>query len=325
MGTFLSSGPVGTSEAVWRLPHSAAVPVEARDRCLGLLADMADVQFFHGLNIDRSYIRGGRVHHGEICLNELDLYVWHAQIDRRPGSYHLEALRTLSHDTRVVADPDMFAVGIDKFRAHLLLRRAGVRVPDTVLLDQGNVGAAEPVLAEWGRALLKPRFGYFGRGVLLIEDFATLRDAVGYLAATAPGAGDGTLLLERFYDNDLAEWVSVAMVGGEIMYGYRKRPSRWAAMRGGAAKVYDLAGAGGEVDLCEVPAAHAELASRAQNVMGAQIIGFDMILHQGLPVIVDENTFPGFYPELFRRADKDLGFELYRMIAQAVDECRGAR
>ncbi|MEV0375641.1 hypothetical protein AB0I10_38850, partial [Streptomyces sp. NPDC050636] len=153
--------------------------------------------------------------------------------------------------------------------------------------------------------------------MLLVEDFATLRDVAGYLAAAAPGSADETLLLKRFYDNDLADWMSVTMVGGEVMYGYRKRPSRWATMRGGAAKVYDAAGVGGEVDLCDVPTAHAELASHAQKAMGAQIIGFDMILHQGMPIIVDENTFPGFYPELFRAAGKDLGFELYRMIAQA--------
>ncbi|WP_157880125.1 hypothetical protein [Streptomyces natalensis] len=54
---------------------------------------------------------------------------------------------------------------------------------------------------------------------------------------------------------------------------------------------------GGSVDLCDVPAAHAELASHAQKAIGAQIIGFDMILHQGVPIVVDENTFPGFYPE----------------------------
>lgn len=322
VGTFLSSSPIGTSEAVRRLPRSPAVPAESRERCLELLAGMADVEFVHDLNIDRTHIRGGRVYHGGLCLNELDLYVWYAQIDRRPGSYHIEALRTLSQDTQVVVDPNSFAVGVDKYRAHLLLQRGGLRVPDTVLLHQGNVNAAEPILAEWGRAVLKPRGGYFGHGVLLIEDFATLRDAAGYLAATAPGAADETLLLERFYDNDLAEWVSVTLVGGEVMHGYRKRPSHWAAMRGGAAKVYDAAVEGGEVDLCDVPTAHAELALNAQKMMGAQIIGFDMILHQGVPIIVDENTFPGFYPELFRASGKNLGAELCRMIAQAVDECR---
>ncbi|MFI6689909.1 RimK family alpha-L-glutamate ligase [Streptomyces sp. NPDC050485] len=122
------------------------------------------------LNIDRTHVRGGRVYHGGGCLNELDLYVWYAQIDRGPGSYHLEALRTLSHDTRVVVDPESFSAGVDKYRSHLLLERAGVRVPDTVLLHQGNVSAVEPVLAEWGRALLKPRLGCFGQGVVLIDD-----------------------------------------------------------------------------------------------------------------------------------------------------------
>ncbi|MFF4160855.1 hypothetical protein [Streptomyces sp. NPDC001678] len=71
-----------------------------------------------------------------------------------------------------------------------------------------------------------------------------------------------------------------------------------------------------------MPAGHAELALRAQKALGAQIIGFDVILHRGEPVIVDENTFPGFYLELFRAAGKDLGFELFRMIVRALEECR---
>ncbi len=108
------------SEAVRRLPRSPTVPAEAGERCLELLAGMADVDFVHDLNIDRTHIRGGRACHGGLCLNELDLYVWYAQIDRRPGSYHIEALRTLSQGTRVVVDPERFAVGVDTYRAHLL-------------------------------------------------------------------------------------------------------------------------------------------------------------------------------------------------------------
>lgn len=132
--------------------------------------------------------------------------------------------------------------------------------------------------------------------MLIIEDFATLWDAAGRLAATAPGSADETLLLEWFYGNDLAEWGSVTLVGGEVTYGYRKWPSRWAAMRGGAVKVYDAAAVGGDVDLCDVSTVHAELALHAKKVMGAQIIGFDIILHQGVLITVDENTFPGSTP-----------------------------
>ncbi|MCH0540085.1 hypothetical protein I3F58_11000 [Streptomyces sp. MUM 203J] len=322
VGTFLATGPIGASPALARMPGTSTLTVPARERCLELLSGLEGVEFTHDLNLDRTVIRDGRVHHGDVCLNDLDLYVWYAQIDRTPGSYHREALWALGLDTRVVVDPDSFAVGVDKYRAHLTLSRAGARVPETVLLHPRNLGAAEDVLRAWGRALLKPRHGFYGQGVLLVDDFATLRDAVGYLTATAPCVPDETLLLERFYENDPADWTSVTVVGGAVMYGYRKRAARWATMRGGATKVYDPAGAGGEVDLCPVSPAQEELALRAQKALGAEIVGFDMILHEGEPIIVDENTTPGLYPELFDAVGKELGGELFRVIACAVDDCR---
>ncbi|MEV0375779.1 hypothetical protein AB0I10_39625 [Streptomyces sp. NPDC050636] len=49
-------------------------------------------------------------------------------------------------------------------------RRHFVYAGQPVLVHQGNVAAAEPVLAEWGRAVLKPRYGYFRQGVLLVEE-----------------------------------------------------------------------------------------------------------------------------------------------------------
>ncbi|KUM91078.1 hypothetical protein AQI88_38495 [Streptomyces cellostaticus] len=181
----------------------------------------------------------------------------------------------------------------------------------------------EAVLEQWGRAVLKPRWGCFGQGVLLIDDFSTLRDVAGYLAGTTPAAADGTMLLERRYDNDPADWRSVTLVNGTVLYGYRKRPSRWAEFGRGAVKVYDGAGAGGEADLCEVPPAHAKQAMRAQQALGSEIIGFDMILPDGARVIVDENTFPGLYPDLIAEAGGDLAEAVSGLIAQAVDTLRG--
>lgn len=56
--------------------------------------------------------------------------------------------------------------GLDKHRAHLRLARAGLPVPDTILLDLHSSAAAAAALAEWGRTLLKPRRGSFGQDVL---------------------------------------------------------------------------------------------------------------------------------------------------------------
>jgi ribosomal protein S6--L-glutamate ligase len=322
VGTFLE-----TSLVSQRLPRVSEEWLPRNDvaRCLERLAGLPDVELRHGLNIDQTTVRDGLVFHGDLCLNELDLYVWYAQIDRGPASYHIEALRALSLDTQVMIEPSAFAVGVDKYSSHLRLRRAGVRAADSVLLHVDNVALAEPILDGWGRAVLKPRRGFFGKGVLLIEDYPTLRDVAGYLATQSPGLVEPTLMLERFYQHDPSDWVSTTIINGSIMYGYRKRPALWSPMRNGALKVLDADAAGGGVDLCEVPPAYAELALSAHKALGLEIVGFDMILDDSGPLILDENTYPGMYPELFAASGKDLGHELFRMIAEAIERCRTSR
>jgi glutathione synthase/RimK-type ligase-like ATP-grasp enzyme len=221
-------------------------------------------------------------------------------------------------DTRVVPDPVAFDVGLDKYRAHLTLGRAGVSVAESVLFDHRNLAAVEPVLDGWGRAVLKPRRGRFGKGVLLVEDFGTLRDLSGYLESTAGGAPDKAYLLERFYDNEPETWVGTTLINGAIMYGYRKRPGQWTEMGSGAAKVYDGLEVGGQVDLCDLSPAHVAEALRAQEALGLEFVGFDMVLHEGRPIIVDENTLPGLYRELFDAVGKDLGTELAHLVEASL-------
>ncbi|MFJ4695387.1 RimK family alpha-L-glutamate ligase [Streptomyces sp. NPDC088766] len=314
VGTFLPPAPRGGTTVP---AHTGVGRIPPDDHALfmKLLRDLTDVEFLHDLDIRRSFIRDGKVYCGEVCLNDLDLYLWHARVAQEPGGYDLEALRTLSLDVPVVPDPTRFSTGLDKYRAHLRLSRAGLPVPDTVLLDRRDPAAAAPVIAQWGRALLKPRRGSFGRGVLLIEDFATLRDLADYLDHTLAATTESTLLLERFYPNDPADWVGTTLINGTLMYGYRKRSHRFARLSADASKVYDPEGIGGDVDGCEVPAEHARLARHAQQALGLPLVGFDLILSEGRPVIVDENTFPGLYPDLFAAAGRSLSQELLALVS----------
>lgn len=325
VGVFMPPRPAGTRPAH---PASALeygkIPPDASARLRGGLDELAgDLDVVHDLDLRRSFVLDGRVHCGTRCASDLDVYVWYAEMERVLGGYHLEVLKTLSAEVLVVPDPWRFEQGLDKFWAHQVLGRAGVRVPQTVLVDHRNLDLAEAVLNSWGRALLKPRWGSFGHGVLLVEDFAGARDAIGFLTRASPCAARQAFLMERFYPNDPADWLSAVMINGELMYGYRKRECTHVAMgRNGAWKVFDADSVGGHVDLGELSPAHLEQARRAQRALDAPIIGFDMILHRGEPLVVDENTFPGLYPELFAQAGKDLGEELLRLVLGAVRRWR---
>ncbi|MFE9096367.1 RimK family alpha-L-glutamate ligase [Streptomyces sp. NPDC007264] len=318
VGTFLPPASPGGTGPPSAPAGAGKIPPDDHTLLMSLLPEISGVEFLHDLDIRRSCVRNGKVYCDDVCLSDLDLYIWYARMAREPAGYALEALRTLSQDTPVVPDPERFATGLDKYRAHLCLSRAGLPVPDTVLVDHRNTAAAAPVIEEWGRALLKPRRGAFGHGVLLIEDFATLRDLAGYLDSTLAATAEDTLLLERFYPHGPGDWVGTTLINGTLMYGYRKRRHRFARLSADAWKVYDPERAGGDVDRCEVPPGHARIARLAQQALCLPLVGFDLIQCDGRPVIVDENTFPGLYPDLFATARRSLARELCTLIADLI-------
>ncbi|NUT99752.1 MAG: hypothetical protein HOY78_47850 [Saccharothrix sp.] len=294
---------------------------------LRLLEGTAGCEFVHGLDFRESYIRRGRVHCGDVCLSDLDVYLWHVDFARKPGTYDLDALLTLKRDTVVIPDPEQVALAFDKHWAYLTLAGAGVPVPDSMLVSARGIDAAEQVFAEWGAAVLKPRRGCFGWGVTFIDDFATLRDFVGYLDAettetrvrgVAQAASGRSFLLERFYPNSPHDWLGVTFVGDDIAYGFRKEPDRHARWSDTAWKVYDAGRGGGSVRYQDVPPSHADLLHTARRAFDLPLVGFDVICHEGGPMVVDVNTGPALYPELFTAAGKSMAHELHRAYRTAI-------
>jgi glutathione synthase/RimK-type ligase-like ATP-grasp enzyme len=129
-------------------------------------------------------------------------------------------------------------------------------------------------------------------------------------------------MLEKFYDNSIDDWVSVTMINGEIMYGYRKRKTKLVEMSNGITKVYDANEIGGEVDRCEVPLSCKEEVLKAYRAIGAEVIGFDMIFNGDRPIIIDENTFPGYYEDIFQEVGRDPAAEFYKLIISEINKIR---
>src|SRR5687768_14694716 len=225
VGTFLPARPADGGPGDGGPGNGGVIPPDDHATLMRLLSELPGVEFVHGLDFRDSYIRRGRVHCGDVCLNDLDLYLWYADFARKPGSYDLDALLTVKRDTAVVPDPERIAVAFDKHWSYLALARAGVPVPDNVLVSQRNLDAAAPVIEEWGHAVLKPRRGCFGWGVLFVDNFTTLRDVVGYIDSETtegrvrgvPSSGPArSYLLERFYPNDPEDWLGVTVAEHEV-------------------------------------------------------------------------------------------------------------
>ena len=263
------------------------------------------IELIEDLNFREAMIRNGKLYCDDICLNELDRFFWYCEVDRRAGSFDLEALRTLARDTEVIRDPGKFEVGLDKYKAHLCLLDAGVNVPEFVLFDYKTPKKMTEVLNEWGAAVLKPRRGGWGKGVTLIDSPERLRDAVGYVRGIAGSSPDQGFFLERYYDNDPTRWASLTMVNGKVAYGYRKVAAKFHDMGDGKLKVEDVDEVGGGVVMADLTPAHIEQANRACEAIGLGLIGFDMIWTDHGPMIIDENTSPGNYTELYAELGMD--------------------
>ena len=84
-------------------------------------------------------------------------------------------------------------------------------------------------------------------------------------------------------------------------------------------KVYDRNEVGGAVEKCVVTPEQEREALKAARTSGCEIIGFDLITHNGKPIIVDENTFPGYYEEIFRYINKNPSEEFFKLIKFELD------
>lgn len=266
------------------------------------------VELIEDINIHAAAIRSGSHWAGNLCLDDLDAFFWYCEVDRRPGSFDILFLQSLARKVRVVRDPFDFELALDKFAAHERLRAAGVPVPDTVLFDLRVPDFMEQTLAEWGAGVLKPRRGGWGKGVTMVRSHSQLRDFVGYVMSTAEEAPDYGFFLERYLPNDLSKWISITMVGGEVAYGYRKVGAKLHDMGGGAMKVLDAEEKGGGVVLGWPTEEEMEMVKAAWEALGKPgLIGFDLIHTEQGPVVVDENTSPGNYLDLYQEAGLDAG------------------
>ncbi|MGB4834374.1 MAG: hypothetical protein WBP40_05060 [Candidatus Moraniibacteriota bacterium] len=249
---------------------------------------------------------------------EIEKYFWYSEIDRKPNSFDFSVLKALAETVEVTRDPFKYERALDKYTAFSLLRKSGVPVSESILVDTRNIHLVSSIVNDWKMVLMKPRRGGFGKGVTLLDSFESVRDVVEYIQATAPQFIEGGFHLERFYENDIKLWTSVTIINGTIVYGYRKNEERFVSLGGGRMKVYDTDEIGGSVHLCEVSDLHKRVALDAYKALGIEVIGFDMIWHNGAPIIVDVNTFPGMYQDLFDEQGIDGGDLFYRMITKAV-------
>ncbi len=245
----------------------------------------------------------------------LDAYFWHDTIDAtlwQADNYYLHALDVLNESCRVINTAQSTRIVNDKFLSHRALRAAGISVAEAALVRANDISGLQTAFEKLGnQVLLKPRFGGWGSGIVRVNTFDELRSVVEFAGSFLSDNGH-QIFLEKFYENDPMQWVSIVVINNEPIFGYRKGGDLihdW--------KVYDpdkKDGRGSQTTFVPIDDELRQLGKRAAQAIGRDIIGFDCILTRNGYVVVDENGRPGLYQHCLEEAGIDLNNIIVQLI-----------
>jgi RimK family alpha-L-glutamate ligase len=240
-----------------------------------------------------------RLARGDVVLNRLDVLPTLDGVER--GLDVAVALR--ARGARVVNGAEALLNAHDKLRTAAILFRAGVPHPRTMharTLDEAR--SAEPP------AVLKPRFGSWGRDVFLCRTRRELDRRLGVVAARRWFARHG-VLVQDVVDAEPRD-VRVVVAGGTIVGAgeRRARPGEWRTN----------VSLGGSLRPTVPPPAAAELALATATCLGTDLVGVDVLIGRAGPVVIEANGAVDFDDRYALPGD-----DLYRRLADALDLPRG--
>jgi len=191
--------------------------------------------------------------------------------------YRLDVLCNLERSgLKVVNPPEAIRAAANKHMCSYLFREHGLPTPDTVLTSDMDVALA--AIRDWGRAVVKPIFGFKGMDIHCVVDD---EHSVKLLRSVIDTRG--VLYLQRFISNPGRD-IRVFVVGGDVPSAiYRLAPpGSWInnLSRGGSHK------------RCEVTGEIAGLAVEAAGAVGAVYAGVDLIEGEDGLQILEVNGTP---------------------------------
>ena len=217
------------------------------------------------------------------ALTEADVIAVRGMPGTSPAEARLEEVifrmdllgRIAAAGTPVVNPPRALEIAIDKYLTLTHLAEAGLPVPNTLVVQDG-----EAARRGWqrfgGDCVLKPLFGSRGRGVVRITSASDL--------ATTLASG-GVFYLQEYIPHP--GWDVRVLVVGERLFAMRRRAAtgEWRT---------NLA-LGGQAEGLELPAEWGDLARRATAAVGATLAGVDLLpAHGGRLVVLEVNAVPGW-------------------------------
>ncbi|MCL7413581.1 MAG: RimK family alpha-L-glutamate ligase [ANME-2 cluster archaeon] len=223
--------------------------------------------------------------------------------DTEGMSYRFDVLCNLDElGIRIVNPPMAIQTAANKHMSSYMFRQQGLSTPDTVLTT--DLDTAVNVVRDWGKAVIKPIFGFKGLDIhCVVNDDTSKKLLVKHLERR------GVLYLQQYIPNpgrDIRVFVVDGQVSGAI---YRNAPpGSW---------INNLS-QGGAPQPCLLSPEIEELACGAARAVGAVYAGVDLIEgEEGLSILEVNGTPSG--RGIFEACGIDVTTDVVRYVMGDVD------
>lgn len=255
----------------------------------------AGYEVFTDFDMRNCYAIDGKVFsESGINLSEFDV-LFHMNADEQ-NDYQLDILKAIEDSGVIVFnETESFFRCRDKFRANMLLRQAGVRVPKAALLGVNTPRKViNNIFSDWGKVVYKCREGHGAKGVIQFSDAEQFWDF--FLATKDYIAHYYLEQFIRFGDSDCR----VEILNQEVLGGYSRQKNhsfKTNISSGGKMMPRDM----GKEE---------EVARNAAKVLGINGTIVDMVesLDDGEIYVLEVNPLLGIFVESAMKAETKMPY-----------------
>lgn len=247
-------------------------------------------EVYSDFDMRNCYLKDGKVYAQDgYCLSDLDI-LYHMNADEQ-NQYQNDILRLLElSGVKVVNSFHSFFNCKDKVTCNLLLKRNGINVPPSMLINnQCSEDFLKKIIDEWGTVIIKPRNRHGGKGILKIDNAELFCD---YYEATKNDCSD--YYLEKFIPFEKHDY-RVEIFDGKVIGKYG---------RGKHGTYKTNVSSGGSMLEIDVGDEFEQIALKAAELLGITTTIVDMIVssEDGKIYILEVNPIMGIFLEAGMRA-----------------------
>lgn len=294
-----------------RIPgeESAFFLSEIKDRFMTELKS-ANLEIIENLNLKDSIVRNGKVFMNGICVSDLDLYFWFANLessrtlDNKHTKYWIDCLYALGRHIPVINPPGLLEIVIDKFKSQTVLSENKILVPDFIVSQDKD--EMEKTLKSFGEAIIKPRFGGAGCGMFKVNTSSQISSILNY-------SNRGVHFMERFIPYDVNNYTGINLINGKFLHSYTKKPEM-------IENNWKITGKKpGMMIHKEATKEEISIAKKVAKAIPMDFMAVDLIKgDDGKIYVIDINAFPGIYPDLIPKMKFDPFKELIKVIKNKI-------